>query len=51
MAKKEETESAAPVTVTANCDLMEAGTRYAKGDTFQTTAERASALGDHVTPA
>lgn len=47
MAKEKE----ATVKVTATCDLVEAGERYKKGDTFETTAERAQSLGDVVTPA
>jgi len=46
MAKKTETNQ---VTVHANCQLFEAGASYAKGDEFQTTPERAEALGDVVT--
>lgn len=37
------------VTVTALCSLCEAGAVYKSGDSFQTTADRAAALGDVVT--
>lgn len=36
------------VTVTATTNLVEAGNRYAPGDTFQVTEERAASLGDVV---
>jgi hypothetical protein len=50
MAKtKEETETPQLVTVTATTALFEAGERYAAGDSFETTPERASALGETVT--
>lgn len=47
MAAKTKTET---ITVTALVDLYEAGSRYAKGDTFETTPARAEALGDAVSP-
>lgn len=37
------------VSVTANTWIYEADTRYKPGDQFETTAERAAALGDLVT--
>lgn len=37
------------ITVTATAPLYEAGTQYKKGDTFETTPERAEALGELVT--
>lgn len=53
MAKKTETtpeETPALVTVTVTGQpVCEDGNHYAKGETFETTPERAAALGDLVT--
>lgn len=48
MAKKTDTTL---VTVTAATALFEDGVHYAAGESFQTTPERAAALGDVVTGA
>lgn len=55
MAKKSETETtpeapAALVTVRVTGQPVCEGLHYAKGETFETTAERAAALGDLVEP-
>lgn len=50
MAKKSAEEAAATVKVRVlAAALCEGGTVYSKGDTFDTTADRADALGDTVT--
>jgi hypothetical protein len=50
MAKKTTEEAAATVTVKVLCGaLAENGVSYTKGQTFETTAERADALGELVT--
>ncbi len=55
MAKKKTEETpvdASPaLTVKAAAVLHEAGTTYQPGDTFETTTDRAAALGELVTPA
>ena len=49
MAAKTKTEAPALITVRVVSDtLFENGERLAKGDTFETTPERAAALGDLV---
>jgi hypothetical protein len=50
MAAKTKTETPKEtLTVIANVMLGEDGKRYAPGEAFSTTPERAAALGDHVT--
>jgi hypothetical protein len=49
MAKTKEEQAALVTVKVLAAALSEAGTVYAKGDTFQTTAERADALGSTVT--
>ena len=50
MAKKTPEEEAAKVTVRVlSAALCEAGTVYARGETFETTVDRADALGNTVT--
>ena len=51
MAKKPTTDEASLITVVAKAALYEGGVQYKKGDTFQTTAERAESLGDIVSTA
>lgn len=48
MASKPKSEK---ITVTAATSLFEDGATYQKGETFETTPERARALGDAVTGA
>jgi hypothetical protein len=48
MAAKPKAET---VTVTAACNLFEGGVHYAPGQSFDTTPDRAAALGDAVTGA
>jgi hypothetical protein len=53
MAKKKETEEQASdlVRVTATCHINEDGIHHNPGDTFEVSAARAEALGEHVTAA
>lgn len=56
MAKKTDPESGettttTTVTVQATTTLFEGGVVYKAGDPFETSAERAAALGDSVKPA
>jgi hypothetical protein len=48
---KEKEDTAAPASVKVKVTgqaISEAGVSYSKGDTFETTAERAKALGEFV---
>ena len=48
--QQERTTDVRTVRVTVACNsLGEGGTSYARGDTFETTPERAASLGDSVT--